>query len=188
MRCGATSRHPIWPPLLADPWWLCGQANCPKSYTHPTACSFGTTSLRHVSASVLLDMSLAQVLEINKGKNRWPRLNDNIAPARQGRKGLAGAICVAATNSGHPPSLDGCAPKRATISRWKPLERARRIERPTLTLARLCSTPELRPRSKGTRVMARTPALFKGLAFGAAPARKTPCRLAPRLLCSRYVL
>src|SRR5512135_3713778 len=28
------------------------------------------------------------------------------------------------------------------------LERARRIERPTLTLARLCSTPELRPRSK----------------------------------------
>jgi hypothetical protein len=25
------------------------------------------------------------------------------------------------------------------------LERARRIERPTLTLARLCSTPELRP-------------------------------------------
>src|SRR5262245_19463871 len=29
---------------------------------------------------------------------------------------------------------------------WK-LERARRFERPTLTLARLCSTPELRPRS-----------------------------------------
>ena len=29
-----------------------------------------------------------------------------------------------------------------------PLERARRIERPTLTLARLCSTPELRPQSK----------------------------------------
>ena len=28
------------------------------------------------------------------------------------------------------------------------LERARRIERPTLTLARLCSTPELRPQSK----------------------------------------
>src|SRR5579871_3082366 len=28
------------------------------------------------------------------------------------------------------------------------LERARRIERPTLTLARLCSTPELRPHSK----------------------------------------
>src|SRR6476469_3251545 len=28
------------------------------------------------------------------------------------------------------------------------LERARRFERPTLTLARLCSTPELRPRSK----------------------------------------
>ena len=27
------------------------------------------------------------------------------------------------------------------------LERARRFERPTLTLARLCSTPELRPRS-----------------------------------------
>ncbi len=30
----------------------------------------------------------------------------------------------------------------------KNLERARRIERPTLTLARLCSTPELRPRSQ----------------------------------------
>ena len=26
------------------------------------------------------------------------------------------------------------------------MERARRFERPTLTLARLCSTPELRPR------------------------------------------
>ena len=26
-----------------------------------------------------------------------------------------------------------------------PMERARRFERPTLTLARLCSTPELRP-------------------------------------------
>lgn len=34
------------------------------------------------------------------------------------------------------------------------LERARRIERPTLTLARLCSTPELRPRSKWSAVMA----------------------------------
>ena len=34
------------------------------------------------------------------------------------------------------------------------MERARRIERPTLTLARLCSTPELRPRSKWRRVMA----------------------------------
>src|SRR5712664_75330 len=31
------------------------------------------------------------------------------------------------------------------------LERARRFERPTLTLARLCSTPELRPRSKWER-------------------------------------
>ena len=30
------------------------------------------------------------------------------------------------------------------------MERARRFERPTLTLARLCSTPELRPRSKCT--------------------------------------
>jgi hypothetical protein len=31
------------------------------------------------------------------------------------------------------------------------LERARRFERPTPTLARLCSTPELRPRSVGAR-------------------------------------
>ena len=29
------------------------------------------------------------------------------------------------------------------------MERARRFERPTLTLARLCSTPELRPHSVG---------------------------------------
>jgi hypothetical protein len=43
----------------------------------------------------------------------------------------------------------------------KNLERARRIERPTLTLARLCSTPELRPRSKWTRVMAEGPGKVK---------------------------
>src|ERR1700753_1771821 len=36
---------------------------------------------------------------------------------------------------------------------WENLERARRIERPTLTLARLCSTPELRPQSKWRAVM-----------------------------------
>src|SRR5215469_3364179 len=40
------------------------------------------------------------------------------------------------------------------------LERARRFERPTLTLARLCSTPELRPRSKGIGFMARGKPLF----------------------------
>ena len=38
-------------------------------------------------------------------------------------------------------------PERSRKS-LKKLERARRIERPTLTLARLCSTPELRPRSR----------------------------------------
>lgn len=31
------------------------------------------------------------------------------------------------------------------------MERARRFERPTLTLARLCSTPELRPRCQSGR-------------------------------------
>jgi hypothetical protein len=35
------------------------------------------------------------------------------------------------------------APKRALFTIQ--MERARRFERPTLTLARLCSTPELRP-------------------------------------------
>lgn len=40
----------------------------------------------------------------------------------------------------------------------KNLERARRIERPTLTLARLCSTPELRPQSKfGRRLWPMSP-------------------------------
>ena len=40
------------------------------------------------------------------------------------------------------------APCRNRLISLKDLERARRIERPTLTLARLCSTPELRPHSK----------------------------------------
>src|SRR5205085_6701441 len=50
-----------------------------------------------------------------------------------------------------------------TWARSRPgdLERARRIERPTLTLARLCSTPELRPQSKWTGVMAFSPQRFK---------------------------
>ena len=39
------------------------------------------------------------------------------------------------------------------------LERARRFERPTLTLARLCSTPELRPRSKSWDGVIAQPAL-----------------------------
>ncbi len=33
------------------------------------------------------------------------------------------------------------------------MERARRFERPTLTLARLCSTPELRPRYHSVRAL-----------------------------------
>ena len=40
------------------------------------------------------------------------------------------------------------APCRNRLISLEDLERARRIERPTLTLARLCSTPELRPHSK----------------------------------------
>ena len=42
---------------------------------------------------------------------------------------------------------------RFTFNSLEKLERARRIERPTLTLARLCSTPELRPRSKGVGLL-----------------------------------
>src|SRR6185437_8760916 len=51
-------------------------------------------------------------------------------------RGRPGKCCGAATD-GHEQQWAGSN-----------LERARRIERPTLTLARLCSTPELRPRSK----------------------------------------
>jgi hypothetical protein len=70
----------------------------------------------------------------------------------------------------HEPqeAVDAKRPSRALLRRMrcgqsidretrKPLnrlERARRIERPTLTLARLCSTPELRPRSRRMGVMA----------------------------------
>src|SRR5579862_4156457 len=39
-------------------------------------------------------------------------------------------------------------PHDNSLKSLEKLERARRIERPTLTLARLCSTPELRPHSK----------------------------------------
>ena len=59
------------------------------------------------------------------------------------------------TTGGSPDSGSGRNGVRAgtrpatanrTRSEWEEnLERARRIERPTLTLARLCSTPELRP-------------------------------------------
>ena len=52
----------------------------------------------------------------------------------------------------------------------KNLERARRIERPTLTLARLCSTPELRPRSKWTVVMTNPPGRVNSLGISRFPA------------------
>ncbi len=42
------------------------------------------------------------------------------------------------------------------------LERARRFERPTLTLARLCSTPELRPHRLDMRLIVRGRGACKG--------------------------
>ena len=56
----------------------------------------------------------------------------------------------AATGDGAQGNVQALSFRRATLHRnmyqkaWY-LERARRFERPTLTLARLCSTPELRP-------------------------------------------
>ena len=55
---------------------------------------------------------------------------------------------------------------RAVKSR-RIMERARRFERPTLTLARLCSTPELRPLCKNRHVVVCLPeclyAIFRGM-------------------------
>ncbi len=49
------------------------------------------------------------------------------------------------------------------------LERARRFERPTLTLARLCSTPELRPHSVSVRILYKSPrAAARGKSIGFA--------------------
>ncbi len=47
--------------------------------------------------------------------------------------------------TGQTPKTTKGHPKVAHIVNRETLERARRFERPTLTLARLCSTPELRP-------------------------------------------
>ncbi len=63
--------------------------------------------------------------------------------------------------------------------RWRlfdRMERARRFERPTLTLARLCSTPELRPLPFGERgftkacvgAQVENAGLFEKIQFGAA--------------------
>src|SRR4029077_590398 len=65
----------------------------------------------------------------------------------EGRKNLAGAASIAAVSPGTTRGHDQPASGRP-IRTLRNLERARRFERPTLTLARLCSTPELRPRSK----------------------------------------
>ena len=66
------------------------------------------------------------------------------------------------------------------------LERARRFERPTLSLARLCSTPELRPHSVGQGLLAAC-RQCKGEAIGFLPqcydfyqALARQCKRAPR--------
>ena len=78
--------------------------------------------------------------------------------------------------------------KRAPRGRplLNPMERARRFERPTLTLARLCSTPELRPHSVGQGLLAAC-RQCKGEAIGFLPqcydfyqALARQCKRAPR--------
>ncbi len=54
------------------------------------------------------------------------------------------------------------------------MERARRFERPTLTLARLCSTPELRPRCHLVR---------RGLGNPASGCKRKICASRQKLLC-----